>query len=593
MKKRIHLIVLVIISFFLLSPGWLLAEDLSNDTCLSCHAGMKPGVNRKEFDASVHGVLQCVDCHPDVTSIPHATTPLRAKCDTCHEDIVKLHASGLHRVPKDEAATFGTACYECHTKHNIRSKNDPASPTNRANIPHTCKTCHLGVYKNFIRSSHGQLWLKGDDRGPVCITCHKAHGIEAVTSGKFRLHLPTECGNCHDDKILSYKDTFHGQATSIGFLVAAKCSDCHTAHLNLPSTDVSSTIHPQNLQETCGKCHERIDQNFTEFDPHPDPHNKEDSALLYYISTFMFWLLAAVFSFFGLHTILWFQRIVVAMLRKELKRHGDGKTYVLRFHNEQIFTHLLIVVSFLGLAATGIPLKYHTEPWAGFVSSLTGGVEVSRYFHRFFALVTGVYVFYHIGWVVREFFVQQRYRNLFSEESMLPRWKDAVDLFQNLKWFFYLGERPKIGRWAYWEKFDYFAIFWGIPVIGISGLMLWFPEFFTKWLPGSVLNLAMVVHSEEALLAAGFIFTFHFFHNHMRPENFPLDPVIFTGRIPLERFKEERTEEYEKLVREGKLEAVLTGPPTPARMAFARGFGFAALSIGLILIIFIFIAFFS
>ncbi|MCX7055116.1 MAG: hypothetical protein NTU56_13090, partial [Proteobacteria bacterium] len=103
------------------------------------------------------------------------------------------------------------------------------------------------------------------------------------------------------------------------------------------------------------------------------------------------------------------------------------------------------------------------------------------------------------------------------------------------KYFLYQGPRPSLDRWSYWEKFDYLAVFWGVGMIGVSGLMLWYPDFFTKFLPGWALNAAYIIHSDEALLATGFIFLFHFFHTHLRPESFPMDPVIFTGSMPLHR----------------------------------------------------------
>jgi len=107
----------------------------------------------------------------------------------------------------------------------------------------------------------------------------------------------------------------------------------------------------------------------------------------------------------------------------------------------------------------------------------------------------------------------------------------------------------------------------------------------TRFLPGWALNVAMLVHGDEALLAIGFIFTFHFFHNHLRPENFPLDPVMFTGRLPLEKFMDERKSEYDRLVAQDRLAEVLADPPTEGEMTFARWFGFTSYGIGIILII--------
>jgi hypothetical protein len=125
-------------------------------------------------------------------------------------------------------------------------------------------------------------------------------------------------------------------------------------------------------------------------------------------------------------------------------------------------------------------------------------------------------------------------------------------------------------------------------VIGLSGLILWFPKFFTLFLPGVALNLATIIHSEEALLATGFIFAFHFFHNHLRPENFPMDISVFTGKVPLERFKEERPAEYQRLVDEDKLNDVLTDPPTRTTRLWSNIFGATAYIIGLFLVVAIF-----
>jgi hypothetical protein len=157
------------------------------------------------------------------------------------------------------------------------------------------------------------------------------------------------------------------------------------------------------------------------------------------------------------------------------------------------------------------------------------------------------------------------------------------------RWFFYLGPRPKLDRWTYWEKFDYFAVFWGIPMIGLSGLMLWFPTFFTSFLPGVVLNLAMIIHGEEALLATAFIFAFHFYHNHLRPENFPMDLVMFTGKLSLAKFKDERPVEYARLVEEGRLDEIMTTPPTDRQKLISKIFGYIAYIGGLIMVIAIFV----
>jgi hypothetical protein len=170
---------------------------------------------------------------------------------------------------------------------------------------------------------------------------------------------------------------------------------------------------------------------------------------------------------------------------------------------------------------------------------------------------------------------------------MLPTWKDAKDLWGSLKWFMGRGPRPQYGRWTYWEKFDYFAVFWGIFVIGFTGLMLWFPEAFTRLLPGWLINVATIIHSDEALLAVGFIFTVHFFNTHLRPEKFPMDIVVFTGRMPVEEFRRDKPAEYEAQVAAGTLEEHLREPYQPVVIKAVRLFGWTALSLGFLIVVWI------
>jgi cytochrome b subunit of formate dehydrogenase len=170
---------------------------------------------------------------------------------------------------------------------------------------------------------------------------------------------------------------------------------------------------------------------------------------------------------------------------------------------------------------------------------------------------------------------------------MLPGPRDAREFWQSVRWFLRRGPRPAYGRWTYWEKFDYFAVFWGVAVIGATGLLLWFPTIFTRLMPGWLLNLATIVHSDEALLAVGFIFTVHFFNTHFRPEKFPMDTVIFTGTVPLDEFKRDRPDEYQALEAGGALEARLEPAPSPREVRAWRIFGAIALGLGISLILLI------
>ena len=153
------------------------------------------------------------------------------------------------------------------------------------------------------------------------------------------------------------------------------------------------------------------------------------------------------------------------------------------------------------------------------------------------------------------------------------------------RWFFGMGPRPAFDRWTYWEKFDYWAVFWGFAIIGGSGLMLWFPIHTASVLPGWVFNVATLVHGEEAILAAVFLFTVHFFNNHFRPDKFPLDIVMFTGSMPLEEFRKEHTVEYDRLVKTGQLEKYLVEAPSQPMTLGSKILGFTLILCGLILLV--------
>ncbi len=261
----------------------------------------------------------------------------------------------------------------------------------------------------------------------------------------------------------------------------------------------------------------------------------------------------------------------------------------LRFSRLNRILHVCMIVSFLSLALTGMTLKFSYTNWAVVLSHFFGGFETAGFIHRFAAIIMFGVFFSHLYDLRRrkrtEFGTWRKM--LFGNDTMLFNKKDIKDLIGNFKWFLGLGPRPKFGRWTYWEKFDYFAVFWGITVIGSTGLTLWFPEFFTLFLPGWFINVATIIHSDEALLATGFIFTVHFFNTHLRPEKFPMDIVIFTGRMPLEEFKRDKPGEFEELLKKGELENYLVDSYPPIVIRTIRIFGWIALTIGFSIIIWI------
>jgi cytochrome b subunit of formate dehydrogenase len=251
----------------------------------------------------------------------------------------------------------------------------------------------------------------------------------------------------------------------------------------------------------------------------------------------------------------------------------------LRFSRLNRTLHVLMIVSFMSLALTGLSLKFSYTGWAATLSRLLGGFETAGYIHRAAAtLMLGLFVTHLLDLSRRRKREFGSWRKLiFGPDTMLFTGKDLREFAATVKWFVGAGPRPHYGRWTYWEKFDYFAVFWGIFVIGTTGLILWFPIFFTRFLPGWFINVATIIHSDEALLATGFIFTVHFFNTHLRPEKFPMDLVIFTGRMPLEEFRRDKPAEYEALLASGQLEANLVEAYPPVVMRAVRIFAWTAL----------------
>jgi len=267
---------------------------------------------------------------------------------------------------------------------------------------------------------------------------------------------------------------------------------------------------------------------------------------------------------------------------------GEERQY-LRFTRLNRILHATMIVSFISLALTGMTLKFSYTGWAVFLSHLFGGFETAGYIHRVAAVVMiGIFVTHLVDLTRRKSREFGSWKAmLLGPNSMVFNRKDLADLIGNFKWFLGKGPRPAYGRWTYWEKFDYFAVFWGMCVIGSTGLMLWFPEFFTRFLPGWLINVATIIHSDEALLAVGFIFTVHFFNTHLRPEKFPMDIVVFTGRMTVEELQEDKPEEYDALVSSGKLDEHLVEPYPPIVIRAIRVFGWTALTLGFSIVVWI------
>ncbi|MFW5741320.1 MAG: hypothetical protein ACOC1F_13250, partial [Myxococcota bacterium] len=242
---------------------------------------------------------------------------------------------------------------------------------NHANVPHTCGKCHLGVEDVYEDSIHAKLLAEGDPEGPVCTDCHTAHQIIHPIEASFKLASDERCGR-HQDRLGRYRETYHGKAILLGQGRVAACYDCHGHHDVLPASNPDSRLAPGNRKATCRQCHPDANDNFVNYYAHGDHSDRENYPILYWSYLVMSALLIGVFAFFGVHTILWFTRSAVLFMRdpkafrsakRRMRRDQEGKTFV-RFRPVDRFNHFLVIVSFLLLALTGMPLKFYYTDWA-------------------------------------------------------------------------------------------------------------------------------------------------------------------------------------------------------------------------------------
>ncbi|UCC28732.1 MAG: hypothetical protein JSU86_11080 [Phycisphaerales bacterium] len=581
-----------------------IAGDVNAPYCTDCHG--------------VHGTLEHVipeDAPPLLAAIvresPTYSRNIPSLCAQCHregekaavryfgpeERIIEHYRMSIHgKGLLDSGLTVTATCADCHSPHKELPSSDPDSTVSKENIAATCGQCHDGIYEQYEESVHSvdgnpdyeSRRLRGMPELPHCDDCHSAHTVARTDMADFKLGIMEQCGQCHEEVTKRYFDTYHGKASELGDTTRAKCYDCHGAHAIFPTSDPRSHLHRDNIVETCAQCHEGSHRQFAGYLTHATHHDPDKYKALFYTFWGMTGLLVGTFGFFGLHTIAWLPRSW--KLRREYSpvraSAVSGAREYVRFTPFQRKLHVTVILSFFGLAITGMMLKFAYTEWAQFLFRVLGGTDTAGWIHRVCAIATFGYFFAHLGNVVRKCFKSpEKFREyLFGADTILPKFSDVREFIDTLKWFFGLGPRPQYGRWTYWEKFDYFAVFWGVTIIGSTGLCLWFPEAFTRLLPGWWINVATIIHSDEALLATGFIFTIHFFNTHFRPEKFPMDPVIFTGRMTVEELKHDKPRLYEELIERGELERHLVEPATTSFNRWVRVFGFTALTAGFALI---------
>lgn len=269
------------------------AQKPKNDDCLACHsdATLSHEVNGKtvslfvgpdKFKASIHGAMfTCVDCHSDLKSSPHETTPQKVSCAKCHSDEQAAYDRSFHAKAIQAGDGKAATCVDCHgSPHELLPASDPKSKVNHANIPATCGVCHslkfvmeasghsAQPFLSYQESVHGRAVAAGSDKAAVCTDCHGAHDILSASDPKssiFKFNVPLTCAKCHGPVEQEFIQSIHGQALAHGNGQAPVCTDCHGIHSIKAHDDPNSSVSAQNLaRSTCARCHEgvRLSQEF-------------------------------------------------------------------------------------------------------------------------------------------------------------------------------------------------------------------------------------------------------------------------------------------------------------------------------------------
>ena len=537
--------------------GYALARgDEKAPTCGYCHG-------------HPHEILESLD--PRAPTY-HASVP--ALCASCHGE-AGLITDRLVRLPQTftayaesvhgrTCAEGGACCTDCHGVHELRGPMDPQSKINHLNVASTCGACHEEISEEFQNSIHGRALAAGLGDSPTCNDCHGEHHILSHTDPEattFAARLATEtCGTCHDDPEIiekysleggvvgSYVDSYHGWTTRRGYERAATCVSCHSTHGVLPKADPASTVNPANVLQTCQTCHPEADEGFAASYDHiaasitRNPVNRV-------IRAFYFVLIGVVIGGMLLHNFLIFNYYLILSRRESLRRRS-----VVRFDRFQMIHHMVLAVSFIVLVITGFALRYPDAAWVQLTAHLGLTEPMRSTIHRAAGVLLVVFGIWHVIWILTSRHGRREMK------AMFPKWKDFRDLVNNLRYHTFRSKRqPWIGRYGYPEKVEYWSLVWGIMLMTLTGLVLWFPEATARFFPSWTIAASQTIHFYEAWLAALAIVVWHFFFVIFHPDVYPMNWAWITGRFTEEHVKHHHPAWYEELT-SGATEETLSQP---------------------------------
>ncbi len=523
-----------------------------------------------------HARLKCTDCHPrdQVGVIPHQpvspvncttechlTEPGEMERVFTHQTIAGHLGNSVHSEPVlteanrllGEPLREGQAnCLLCHDEPTFRWSGHTWT-AERAHIER-CSVCHTdelqvdtAYYYWHVNARSRPAW-SGRDVIRTCATCHANQQV--------REHFN------HPDTAASYLASFHGKAMLLGSEATANCLDCHVAELADPhvmkaKSDPTSPTSPQRVADTCRseQCHPTAGAEISRASVHLDLGTSR--GVEYFIGFIFFVLILLTFGPSVLITALELAQVVVGRhdprhhehieLAERLRRHEPARRALHRFTPGQRLQHWLLFATFTTLVLTGFPLKFADRGWAAWLVDAIGSLSRVRLLHRIAGVLLIAGFTFHIIYVIW-FTWRNRKRTgkgFIGTFLQLPMVMQPSDLRQmGLLLAFLVGlrkTRPDQERFALKEKFEYFGVFWGSVLLGITGVMMWANAWTSEQLSGRVLTIAALVHTFEAFLALLHVGIIHMVGVIFGPSVFPLHPAMFTGDTPAEEMAEAHT----------------------------------------------------
>lgn len=531
------------------------AADLKDSDCLECHSDKtltKSNAAGKEISlfvdpakliASAHKTNTCASCHSGITE-KHPDDNIAAKpvdCRSCHERQSESYRASVHGLALKAGRAGSATCQDCHDSHEVVPPVSPLSPLHVSRQAETCGGCHDQEARDYAESVHGKALAAGVRDAPTCTDCHNEHKIQSLATSSSRKISEDVCSRCHaserlntkynlpSDRVRTFFDSYHGLASQYGSTLAANCGSCHGYHKILPSSDASSTIHKDHLVETCGKCHPGANEKFALSKVHVDLTTKKSAPdvgtrINWWVRKIYLLLIVGVIGAMFVHNGLLFLKKVGAHLR------SSGRP-VLRMSLSQRWQHAVLGLSFIALAITGFALKF---PDSWLARAMGSSEPFRRWSHRIAGIVLLAVGAYHLIYLLASKDGRRLVRDLF------PVKKDLADVWGAVRYLVGLSkEKPKIGRFGYAEKMEYWAVVWGTILMGVTGLMIWFKMDVTQWLPRWAVDVATTIHYYEAILACLAIVVWHFYHVMFDPDVYPFNMACWDGRVSEHWHKEE------------------------------------------------------